>query len=97
MGSHVGIVLGFLGIGILIIPFILQIYVANNQVNPNNNNKRYLEGGSGIMVVAILFFIAGIIVAKYFGGSEIAKGAGDVYGGEAEFIKTHPQLAFLAL
>lgn len=94
MGTSVGIVIGFLGIAILIAPFIIQIYVGTKQTN--KNNKKALEAASAIMAIAIIFYAGGIILAAYYSGKEIAA-AGAMYSGEGgKFIEQHPQLALLA-
>ena len=94
MGVAVGIVIGFIGVGILLVPFVIQIYVGTKQ--SNKNHKRALEAASGIIAVAILFYIGGIILAVYYSGKSIAS-TGALYSGEGgKFLEEHPQLALLA-
>ena len=95
MGVSVGVVMGFLGVGILLAPFIIQIYIGSKQ--DNKNNKRALEGASGIMAIAIIFYVGGLILAGYYSGKELAA-EGAKYGGEStKFLEEHPQLALLAM
>ena len=105
MGVEVGVVIGLIGVAILIVPFIIQIYVGSNQ--GSTGAKRALEASSAIIAVAVIFFVGGLILAAYFSGKEIVaaqsaitgEGAryGGKYGGEgAEFVAEHPQLLELA-
>jgi len=89
MGTTVGIVIGFIGIIALIVPFILQIYVGTKQTS--TNYKRALEAASGILVIGAIFFIGGLILAAYYEGKEIASYAGR--GGK--YIEQHPELLAL--
>lgn len=94
MGVTVGVVIGFLGVGILLAPFVIQIYIGTKQ--EDDNYKRALEAASGIMAVAIIFYVGGLILAGYFSGKSLAK-EGSKYTGEGgKFLETHPQLALLA-
>lgn len=90
MGVTVGIVIGFIGAGILLVPFIIQIVVGTKQ--DSTSNKRALEAASGIMAVAIIFYVGGIILAGYFSGKSLYA-AGSKYGVEgAKFLAENPEL-----
>ena len=90
MGVSVGIVIGFLGVAILLVPFIIQIYISTKQTD--KNHKRSLEGASVIIAIAVIFYVGGIILAAYFSGKEIASTGGE--GGK--FVEKHPGLLLLA-
>lgn len=94
MGVAIGIVVGFLGVGILLAPFIIQIYIGTKQ--ESTDRKRALEAASGIIAIAIIFYVGGLILAGYFSGKSLAA-AGAKYGGEGgKFLEENPQLALLA-
>lgn len=94
MGVGLGVVVGIIGIAILLIPFIIQIYIGTKQVS--TNYKRSLEAASAIIVLAVIFYVGGIILAGYYSGKEIAAAQGTLYGKGGKFIEEHPQLALLA-
>ena len=91
MGLSVGLVIGFLGVGILIAPIVMQIYLSTKLTN--TNHKRALEGASGIIGLGLFFFIGGLILAAYY-----STGKGIISESEAggKFLEEHPQLALLA-
>lgn len=94
MTTTIGIVVGFIGVFILLVPFIIQIYVATKQTT--TGDKRALEASTVIMAIALFFYVVGIILAAYYAGQEIVQAYGKLEGGELKFIKEHPQLALLA-
>ena len=60
MGLVLGVILGFIGIAILIIPFIIDIYQSRQQTNVNY--KRSLEAAAIIIAIAVLFMIGGLLL-----------------------------------
>lgn len=94
MGVTVGIVVGFLGVGILLIPFIIQIYIGTKQ--ENKDHKRALEAASGIMSIAIIFYVGGLILAGYFSGKSLAASGGKDAGEGGKFVEKHPALLMMA-
>lgn len=94
MGVSVGVVIGLFGVAIMIGAFSLQLYTRSKLTN--KDTKKAMEYSCGIIAVATIFFIGGIILAAYFSGKEIAA-AGSKYTGEGgKFLEEHPQLALLA-
>ena len=94
MGVEVGVVMGLIGVAILIVPFIIQIYVGSKQ--GSTGAKRALEASSAIIAIAVIFFVGGLILAAYFSGKEIVAAQSSVTGEGAEFVAKHPQLLELA-
>ena len=94
MWITVGVIMGFIGVAILIAPFIMQIVVARRQ--GTTGAKRALEGSSAIIAIAIIFYIGGIILAAYYSGKEIAATVTTYSGEGGKFLEQHPQLALLA-
>ncbi len=94
MGVEVGVVIGLIGVGILIVPFIIQIVIGRKQTS--TGAKRALEGASGIIAIAVIFFIGGILLSAYYSGKEIAAGGARYSGKGGKFLEEHPQLALLA-
>ena len=90
MGVPVGIVIGFIGVGILLAPFIIQIYIRSKQ--KNNNYKRSLRAASVIIGIAIAFYIGGIILAGYFSGKSIAKPLFQYAGMGGKLVEENPEL-----
>ena len=101
MGVSVGLVIGFIGAGIMLFPFILQLYASRKQ--STSSRKHSLEFASGIIIIAMFLYIGGIILAAYYSGKTLAKAGGKLIGGGGKligsggkFLEEHPQLALLA-
>ena len=90
MGVEVGIIIGLIGIGLLIIPFIIQLYVGSQQTS--TGAKRALQASSVIIAITVIFFIGGIILAAYFSGKEIVAAQSAITGEGGKFVVEHPQL-----
>ena len=60
MGLIIGVTMGFLGITMLLVPFLIDIYQSRKQTN--TSRKRELEGSAGLIVIATLFLIGGLIL-----------------------------------
>ena len=83
MGLSVGLIVGFIGLGILIVPIALEIYVSTKQTS--TGNKKSLEAAAGSTIVAAVFYVMGLILAAYFSGKATAeKGIG--------FLEKNPEL-----
>lgn len=83
MGLTVGVILGFVGVAILLVPLIIQIYVGVKETD--KDHKRSLEAGAVIVGLAIIFYIGGLILAGYFSGKETV-------GKVSKFAEENPQL-----
>ena len=94
MGTTLGLVIGFLGVAILIVPFIIQIVVSRKQTS--TGAKRGLDAASAIMAIALIFYAGGIILAAYYAGEEIAAAVTTYTGEGGRFLERNPQLALLA-
>ena len=86
MGLAIGIILGFLGLSILIIPFIIDLYVSRRQTDLENPNdyKRALEAAGGLIAIATVFLIGGLIIVGLASGAEVAKAG--LGGAESGFL-----------
>ena len=60
MGLVIGVIMGFIGIAILVIPFIIDIYQSRQQTNVNY--KRALEASAGMIAIATIFMIGGLLL-----------------------------------
>ena len=60
MGLVIGVIMGFIGIAILAVPFIIDIYQSRQQTNVNY--KRALEASAGMIAIATIFMIGGLLL-----------------------------------
>ena len=90
MGVEVGVIIGLVGVAILIVPFIIQLYVGSKQ--SSTGAKRALEAASALIAIAVIFFVGGLILAAYFSGKEIVAAQSHITSEGGKFIAEHPQL-----
>lgn len=74
MGLALGIFSGFIGMGLLLIPFIIDIYVSRR--TENKDYERALEASAGIIALAVLFMVGGLIIVAVESGKGIAESGG---------------------
>lgn len=75
MGLVIGVIMGFLGIAMLIIPFIIDLYVSRNQTDKTKatDYKRSLEASAGMIAIAVIFMIGGLILVGFVSTWGLAK------------------------
>ena len=71
MGLVIGVLMGFFGIGLLIIPLIIDIYQSRKK--DNEKYKRYLEGSTGLIVIGMIFMIGGLVLVGFISTWGLAK------------------------
>ena len=60
MGLVIGVIMGFIGIGMLSIPFIIDIYQSRQQTDVNY--QRALEASAAMIIIAVFFMIGGLLL-----------------------------------
>ena len=71
MGLVIGVIMGVFGIGLMIIPIIIDIYLSRKQTN--DTYKKELEASAGIIIIAIIFMIAGLGLVAFSSGWDVSK------------------------
>ncbi len=80
MGLVIGTIMGFLGIGMLVVPFLIDVYQSRKQTT--TNDKRALEASAGLIVIATIFMIGGLLLVSVVSTWGVAKaGIGGLSGG----------------
>jgi len=72
MGLAIGVFMCVFGMGLLIIPFIIDLVVSRRQTD-NTDYKRALEASAVLIIIAGLFLVGGIVYVGFESGWGIAK------------------------
>lgn len=86
MGLVIGVIMSVLGLGMLVIPFVIDLYISRRQTDKTKATeyKRALEASAGLIIIASLFLIGGIVLVGFASTWDVAKaGFGGAEGGWA--------------
>ena len=82
MGLAIGVILSFIGMGLLLGPFIIDI--SKSKKETNKDYKRELEASAWIIGIATLFLIGGILIVAFTSGSKLVSAGLEGYTGKKQ-------------